>query len=1808
MDSEGMRGKLGELRTLAEEILKQLGAAEAGSGADAWGLLGQFTSAVEGMITRNGEFGIRAAIERFFDILSPESVKAEFDEAKGILSDRLRSGEPLSDTAKFYELFIRFVEEPDFDWSDEEYDAVEDFFGKRLVRPLFGGKYSFAPSVSAKDEGGIPPTASEYKECVSEEEPVIGSEVSTTTASDASEPQDDSLPDIVEPEASKEESVAAVEVSPEATEPEAPDLQEILQHFEISTQKTESNFSVRTFTNEYFLVGKSGHTVPRPDRYLELELVCWLAKMGALNKVQVDKYLYNKKIGSIHIEKLHKNGYVTKIKHKESGVEYYALSVKGTEIFFKRKSRDLMRMIIKYLPLSPLNYESELAQMDTDIDAYQCVASVTLHFYKNPVVDRFERMHVDVRFPIILLWMADKGIKKFLAVIGVSKKALLLPLSPDDYPNSRSEQDACLRQLAKSACSDADGCRRHYCTVSGSRAAVDCFDPDGNSVDIDKYIEDFVQPPSDDDPEDPMLEAINPSELADLVNWCIIEPDKFIGLKDFIKRLKQYTPQDDMSDGFKKLVEGLKRVSAKGDRILKFKKFVDDAKQKLIESDGNRNVGKQSSAENVNDDADDLLSSDGAKSDTASAKIRHVDPFGMARRMLDKKEVTPANKKERFDALVSSLLGAAADAPRDENTDYIGRAVVLRKSLALADEGIYGKDYRRLLLATDMPLDDRSYSMEELSTYFSGEGEGTEFHLAALLRALFLPASLYEYALPGYARELFKRYDNVFGAYSELKSALGVFIEIADVSVGGFTDDVISRFIDEDTKSQFIKGLSSDAAKLCQMPHINQRFNGVPEMLEMCFGQDSELGSCMSYISENKGSDQKVVSKVYESFKASPQKIDEFIDECWKKVRQNPKKWIRNDVILSTARKKIENEICKRLEIMNRWLAYAGFSSKGPNGSLSDMYSKTKKSLESAIEFLRDDTSLTKQARAVLFRAVENLSLRLSGKQQISFLPEDWLSTGFFAVIDGLPVINDDYEDILYYEHWRNALRHIAEKPARDLHDVLTKIETPEDPLYDNLGQAIAVCEYLGIIDKTRYQNSVKNAREDAEKRQIREFEEKIGIDVAYGRIGDQSKETVVEELERIKPEFFERNDFAGLRRFLTVLRDRLNDEIVEKRKYWESAILERRNNGSSDRFELLELAAKQLERGENAKFTLVEESLNHFDGKTDPGLNDLGFGEEDIFSEFITDKKYNVLENLFNKNKSIPFRNIAEKFVKDRIKASGGDNDSARKLLLNLPNGPEKTSGDEMYTLLTELGFAVSIAKRDNPNQSPAVFTAKITPDRKNAESYKHPIAEMGTNMGDTLRVIELFGGMEPRAIIDAVRKVGLSRMSVVFLNGYITLAQRRQLARLFLKDGNPQVPFVLVDWILLFHLAQKDKDSRLRAMLACAMPYTGCQQLFSENSDEPIADEMYVGRTEEIRQIMDKNGPAFVYGGLQLGKTAMLRRARNMYHVPKNNDYGVYACVKDCHDENSFVNALSDEMRKAGIDFASVKTTIKDMCDEIKEWLSKLSNRRLLLLIDESDNILSAFAENGYATLNDFKQLGKETNKRFKVVFAGLHNVVPVAKDANKILEYFGKPICVRPLSPSDAYKLLARPLRYLGFNTNADTLLPLLVNTNFYPGVVHFVGTELSKMLIRNYSDHYNESDNPPYGLDDRQIGSIIYSAGLLDMIEERIRLTLDVDIRYFMLARCIAALCYDDPRNRSLGYDVDKIMEYAASIDIDALRNETKERCENLLSEMCDMNLLVNKAGRYRFRQLRFLNIVGKGTGDIIDQITRIQEKV
>ncbi len=264
--------------------------------------------------------------------------------------------------------------------------------------------------------------------------------------------------------------------------------------------------------------------------------------------------------------------------------------------------------------------------------------------------------------------------------------------------------------------------------------------------------------------------------------------------------------------------------------------------------------------------------------------------------------------------------------------------------------------------------------------------------------------------------------------------------------------------------------------------------------------------------------------------------------------------------------------------------------------------------------------------------------------------------------------------------------------------------------------------------------------------------------------------------------------------------------------------------------------------------------------------------------------------------------------------------------------------------------------------------------------------------------------------------------------------------------------------------------------------------------------------------------------------------------------------------------------------------------------------------LLIDEVDDFLGAIAGQSYKQLQPLVDLKRETRNNFKFVIAGLHNVCR-AKNATKengIFGQLGTPLCIKPLSPTDALKLLSRPLSYLGFQIDRyPHLETILTNTNYYPGILQFFGYMLVQTLTGQYSRYYHAADgNPPFTLQDEQLGSVMNSSDLNRSIKDKFRWSLELDSRYFMIARCITMLYhyYDDDRSSGswLGFKVEEIVEMAKMYDIHCLENETLDSYKNLLDEMEEMGILSQpENGLYRLRRSSFVDIIGENI-DVLEQ--------
>lgn len=1166
------------------------------------------------------------------------------------------------------------------------------------------------------------------------------------------------------------------------------------------------------------------------------------------------------------------------------------------------------------------------------------------------------------------------------------------------------------------------------------------------------------------------------------------------------------------------------------------------------------------------------------------------------------------DRHQVYQLLLEKLISedrVCAEGGKVENS--ITQALVLSKALALYDQA-YLPDHQRLVLALDSRIGERCYRGEQLLALFE---EGATYppvlKLMTILRALFAPDTAYDYILRTYARSAFVHYEDSFPNLSLMKGLYNLLLDISDETAMGFSTQVLRSFIDSDAEQDILAQLARDAEDLIQEPRINSGLKAMTPMVARCFGLGSDLRSCMEIIRDGRREERELVYDIYREFldtnkNLSVQRINEFYEENWQcaieKIRA-PKD------IYASQRAKVVEQIQIRLSLIGQWLELTVESGEVSKWLWSQRNGILKE-LDRVLPLLK---RCRPYDRAILHTGLTALRQRVNGqlwKDEEDFA--DLLRTGVFCLDErGIPCLDADFPVCQYYEPWRNALRHIAAEPE-DLHAVLEHISDPSNPLmYDNLGQAVDICRYLnGRCEEKllaeQYEADLEFSRRSA-KDAIEKFMGELESAFAYGRLSEFVKEELraavytIDQTPSALLELFERrHNYGCLRAMLDALRKIIDEKASERQAELKSDIQGRQQSNPSPRLaKMLQAALQKLEEPER-NFVVAEEYINRFDAGISEDLDVAVVSN--AFLDFVG-PTYDHIYGLCREHSSASLRNFGSDYVERELRKLGVSSqyqNSAQTLLRNMPNRPEDAIPGQIVSMLKELGFdatQASIVRTVVSGTTMVRLSVEVRPDTKDKAEYAHPVDIMGTKLRSPVDVICLFGRMQPNDIVDKVCSLEMNRTAIVFLNGTLDLSGRRQIAERFYKDKSGRNPFLLIDWVLLLYLALRQRTERLSTLLSCTLPYTSSFQPFVIKGS--VSDEMFIGRKRELDQILDPNGPVIVYGGRQLGKTALLERAMSLASHPSKKEFAVLvrAGAMEKPNEEALAQAITKELNSVGLSIPEC-SAISTLCDCLRQRHSEGRWERLLVLIDEADKMLENFRGlyPAYRPVISLSDLSRNTGNDFKFVFAGLHDVCEAANDPNTVFGQFGTPLIIKPLCAPEALELLSRPLRYLGFNINSARLEHLLVNTNFYPGIVHYVGHCLIENLSTSYAKYYSAHDAPPYSLTDKQLGEIMSSDALNERINERIRWTLEVDARYFMLARCIAYLYQEYPEKVKSGYPVDSIIEYAALLDITRLVRLSRPATLTLLQELVDMGILVQPGTEsFRFRQQRFLDIIG-----------------
>ena len=458
---------------------------------------------------------------------------------------------------------------------------------------------------------------------------------------------------------------------------------------------------------------------------------------------------------------------------------------------------------------------------------------------------------------------------------------------------------------------------------------------------------------------------------------------------------------------------------------------------------------------------------------------------------------------------------------------------------------------------------------------------------------------------------------------------------------------------------------------------------------------------------------------------------------------------------------------------------------------------------------------------------------------------------------------------------------------------------------------------------------------------------------------------------------------------------------------------------------------------------------------------------------------------------------------------------------------------------------------------------------------------------------------------MVDTITGMNLGELTIVLVDYFVDLADRRKIAEDF-HGTSGQNSFIFIDWVLAIYLALHQDTVRLPVLLKCTLPFTTYQPFVSGGG--PTADEMFCGRTIELSSLINPNGACVVYGGRQLGKTALLERTASRCSNPQNREYAVYSNINNCKSEKELVKKISGDIA-TNTNLPRLNTdSLQDFCNDIQTLFNSNRIISMHLLMDEADDFLESISNENYIALQPLIDLKRVTKNNFKFVLAGLHNVCR-AKNATKnngVFGQLGEPLCIKPLSPTDALQLLSRPLRYLGFKiARYPHLETILTQTNYYPGILQFFGYKLVENLNVNYSKYYRAANgNPPFTLQDDLLGELISSSDLNKSIADKFRLSLELDERYFMIARCIALLHYeqDEKKLNWMGYKVGDIIRTAGEFDIHILSNLNRDDYVLLMDEMVDMGILSRpEPGYYRLRRSSFIQIIGPNYDAVFEEI-------
>ena len=1162
-------------------------------------------------------------------------------------------------------------------------------------------------------------------------------------------------------------------------------------------------------------------------------------------------------------------------------------------------------------------------------------------------------------------------------------------------------------------------------------------------------------------------------------------------------------------------------------------------------------------------------------------------------------------------------------------------ALLYARSLVRCAPTLWRPVYQMLAYAYNDPLADCDYNFVNLQTVYEDAIPGCSaetafrFQLCAFLRMLFAdeidPSSLHLLKAPiieHYFQDcvLFQKLPALPGLLQEICT----FIQHFQKGFGVRAAQQINGIDDMTAQKASLQKRASELLDLplqeCHSPHPR-----VKALREKLFSRNGVMKTLIRPVAEGQTDHLEegvAFCQDYQTTRGGERQFDEkalndLIDKLWAETSTlNSRR--KSEPLLNSQKIPIRNN-CK--EFIDVFLHWAELAQRNSNESDAYLIARNRM-LNSLNELDSQITQLDKEPRlgeyaglVALSDAIADIKAILSGQRHVhQFFYLDFVTSNQVELDTEttLPLLDESVSILPDYTLWERVRNHEA-----------TKISLAAYTEQVMEGRAMREFDFGRQLILLRYLRTLDTLPEDVTLEKINALEEQVTANI----------EAMPQEVRRMENSFNAEMEMAeGYDRFIEL---GTKDRILHEFREWYRPVADHgcnygfyhrkmdaccaAVNAASEQLKgqyrerLMELRntlpVSVLENQENNILDVISDLIEErvysvaddymrmaAEGQTTPPVSYMLSGSTtDYLGQFLG--SYDDLFRTYGISAGRPLYDLYTDYNPENSDRNRIQKD-ARNMLRSWPRSQWRgEQNGRLKDFLAELDLDIQdITDLDSEKLSKAVT---IEAPAYSISEYEHPIALFGTRLskdGFTLQL--MFGRADREMILNKIRSYGSTGNPIILLLDYaLSLPERRAIASMLKREGINTRTTLLIDRILAVFLAGIPKMGRMKALLQTALPFGRLNPY--QISGAAVPPEMFMGRREELNSILNPNGTHIIYGGRQLGKSALLFRAKDQID---NRAMGYWGVVISLLNQSSAEVPASICQELTQIHFFPESPHCADwdsLCNAIRERMNDEETpvHRLLLLLDEADAFTKSADSN--LVIDQLLNLQAVTDNRFKFVLAGLHNVLRYSRQALDDNQSFIRlsPTCIKPLKYVEGSELLEKPLFYLGFRMQPEhvALISQILSTcNYSPGLIHYYAYH----LIDNMANAQQMGrEEPPYYLDETQIRNLLQDPKFNKQIIDKLFITLGVDAKegshYKILAYALAHCCLEDVEGASFGFTAAELMHVCEQFNIASIVNLGEHTVQALLEEMTEMNVLRASQDHalFSFNRRNFLEMMG-----------------